>query len=159
VRIRLSCFALSIAYLGAVAVVMRSLGLDGRYDLLTRLFDTLVVALTLPNLLGPLRAAWCLLRGTGMSSGEMLWAWVGIVWCLSWDTFHPHDRADFLKGLAVHFVLLAGLATLLAAIGPRPPRCGKVWAHNAGWAILECDILAWRLFAAPLPSLLNSFVR
>src|SRR5262249_4945499 len=132
-----------------VAAVMRFHLLDGRYHLFDRLFATTVFALTPPNLLGPLRAAWILLRGGGVSSGEILWAWVGTGWRWVWCTFHPHYRDYFLEGLVIHFVLLAGLATVLAAFGPRPPRWGKFWAHHAGWAILECDVLVWGLIAAP----------
>jgi hypothetical protein len=74
VGLRLSHFALLVAYLGVVSAVMRFRLLDDRYALFDRLFATVVVALTLPNLLGPLRAAWIVLRGGGLSSGEILWA-------------------------------------------------------------------------------------
>jgi hypothetical protein len=134
-----------------VAAVLRFRLLDSRFSLFDRFLDTVVVALTLPNLLGPLRAVWRFQRGESLSSGEMLWAWVGIVWCWAGVTFDPHNRCGFLEGLAVHFIVLAGLTTLLATFGPRPPRRGKSWAHHAGWVILECDVVVWGLIAAPPP--------
>lgn len=150
-RLRLSQFALLIAYLGVVSAVMRFRLLDDRYSLFERLFETAIVALTPLNLVGPVRAVWVSLKGGGLSSGEILWAWVGMLWCWVWGTFHPHDRGGALVGLVVNFFLLAVLSTLLAAFGPRPPRQGKPWAHHAGWLILECDVLVWGLFAAPPP--------
>ena len=147
-RLRLTLFTLVIAYLSMVLSVMRFRLPDSRFALIDRLLETVVVALTLPNLLGPLRAGWSLLRGDRVSPGEILWAWVGTLWCWVWGTFHPHGRVEFLEGLAGHFLVLAGLATLLAVFGHQPARGSKAWAHHTGWAILECDVLVWGLIAA-----------
>ena len=125
-RLRLTLFTLVIAYLSMVLSVMRFRLPDSRFTLIDRLLETVVVALTLPNLLGPLRAGWSLLRGDRVSPGEILWAWVGTLWCWVWGTFHPHGRVKCLEGLAGHFLVLAGLGgpaggfRASASGGPKP---------------------------------------
>jgi hypothetical protein len=99
------------------------------------------------NLAGPLYLTVQLRRRGPLVAGEVLWAWVGLMWATIM-VHHSVDRSrgDFIISLdlvvqATRLILVLGL--LLALYGRRPERPGSSWAHYLGWGLAECDVIAW----------------
>jgi len=147
VRPRLWHIALAVAYLGAVLGVMRTRLTDNRFDLASRLLETAILALTPPNLLGPIRMFWKGFQARGLAAGEILWACTGIVWVISIAGFQAHDRVGSLQLLAWLAGFSGWAATIVSAFARRPRDPGEAWAHHTGWALLECDVIVWGFIA------------
>jgi hypothetical protein len=103
--------------------------------------------LTALNLAGPLCLAVRLGRREPLVAGEVLWAWVGLMWATIM-LHHSTDRSrgGFILSLdlmvqGARLILVLGL--LLALYGRRPERPGWSWAHYLGWGLAGCDVIAW----------------
>ena len=80
-------------------------------------------------LAGPIRAIGQFSRRGELFAGEILWAWVGVVW------ISLPDPADLFK--VVRFALLSiTLAIGVAVFGLQPGGRDGAWAHYVGWALL-----------------------
>lgn len=95
--------------------------------------------LTALNLAVPLYLVVQLRRGGPLVAGEVLWAWVGLMWA----TIMVHHPGLELMEQGTRLILVVGL--LLALYGRRPERPGSAWAHYLGWGLTECDVIAWGL--------------
>jgi hypothetical protein len=103
--------------------------------------------LTALNLAGPLYLAVQLRRRGPLVAGEVLWAWVGLIWA----TIIVHhsanrSRSGFIISLDLMVQgtrLILVLSLLLALYGRRPERPGWPWAHYLGWGLAQCDVIAW----------------
>ena len=108
--------------------------------------------LTPVHLAGPIYAAWRLWRHKALFAGEILWAWVGLVWMvfrLSGVAFsRSHGGGSVILEILAEFArLTAVLAMLLALYGKRPSKPEPIWPHHLGWAVAECDVIAWGWYA------------
>jgi hypothetical protein len=135
---------MAILALGTVMVSLAVLPFILELDL----FEIIVLGLTPVNLSGPFYAAWRLRRGWRLASGEVLWAWVGLVWSVPhWD-FHPYDGTGVLNLMAQYCRMSLVLVLLLAQYGPRPRPDQSVWAHRMGWILMECDVIVCGWYAS-----------
>ena len=110
-------------------------------------FDAAVLVLIPINLAGPFYAARRVYRSHLLATGEILWAWLGVLWSMLLANWHPHNADGVLLLISDGARLTLVMAVLLALYGTRPSRPGPVWAHHLGWAILECDVIVWAWYA------------
>jgi hypothetical protein len=137
-------FVMATLALGTVVVSLVELPFVSDLDL----FKIVVLALTPLNFIGPFQLVWRQRRGLRLVTGEILWAWMGLVWSvLLWD-FHPHNRTDMLILLAQYSRISLVVVLLLVRYGPRPQPCQLQWAHHIGWILTECDVIVCGWYAS-----------
>jgi hypothetical protein len=110
--------------------------------------EAVFIGLTVANAAGPVYVARRVLRGEALAAGHLLWVWSGLVWSTLLLCPHPpHDRWHVIDMMVESSRLSLPIAVLLALYGPRPIGKGAAWGHHLGWALMECDVIAWGWFA------------
>ena len=115
------------------------------------LFSWFTACLTPINLVGPLLVIRQYWHDRRLVSGQILWGWMGLVWLVMLETpafRRMHGGWMLQMEMLVEFArLTAVLALLLAVYGKRPSPPDPVWPHRIGWAVAECDVIAWGWYA------------
>jgi hypothetical protein len=135
---RLWHVAALIAYLALILGILRALGLDATSSISGWLFPAMALGLTAPNLVGPIRAIGQFSRRGELFAGEILWAWVGLVWM----TLDPNNLSRVV-GIAILTMLLA---IGVGVFGLRPEKRDGAWAHHAGWALLAANAVFYGIY-------------
>ena len=112
----------------------------------------LTFILTPVNLTGPIYAAWRLWRDKSVLAGEILWAWMGLQWVVLLvcpELHRMHVGGSNTLEILVDFArVTSALAVFLALYGKRPVKPEPRWPHHLGWAVAECDVIAWGWYAS-----------
>ncbi len=114
-------------------------------------FFIVVLGITPLNLIGPLHAALRLRRVKRLVAGEVLWAWLGLVWSvLLVESWRPHatSTTGLLRLMAQFCRMSLIVALLLILYGPRPAPKQSEWGQLLGWALMECNVMVWGWYAS-----------
>ena len=130
--------------IGGLSLTLLPGPLDHDFDAL----EIVVFGLTPLNLMGPFHVARRLRQDRQTAAGEVLWAWLGLVWSVLLWTWHSHRSAEVLDLMAQFSRMSVIVAVLLAHYACRPIPSQSRWAHHAGWALMECDAVVWGWYTA-----------
>jgi hypothetical protein len=109
--------------------------------------EVVIFGVTPLNLMGPFLVARRLRQRRRPAAGELLWAWLGLVWSVLLSSWFPHGARDVLDLMGQFARMSLILCVLLAQYGHRPAPQESRWAHYTGWALMECNILIWGWYA------------
>ena len=111
------------------------------------LYDAVLILITPVNLSGVPSAVWRLRTGGRITGGEVIWAWLGLVWptvLVHWDAHLPPATITIMAQCSG---LCSYMAVLVFLFGLRPVTLSERIAHNAGWLLMGCDVCMWGLYA------------
>lgn len=144
IRLRLWHLAALIAYLAVILGVLRAIRPEKLLSIGEWLLLSVFLALTPPNLAGPLRAIGQFSRRGELFAGEILWGWLGIVWMV----LLGYGTRSKLAGITILSILLA---IGVAVFGLHPRGRDGAWANHLGWASLACNMAVYAICLAFFP--------
>lgn len=104
-------------------------------------FALCVITVIPLNLAGPPYTALRYWDGKGLLIGELLWAWLGLVWSLLLANWKSHNLVEQLCLAAELTRLTIAVTVVLTLYGRRPMPGSDVTAHRLGWVLLSFDVI------------------